>query len=418
MNVRHLPVVQNWDCQSCTNCCREYAVPVTDEERRRIEAQGWDQDRDLAGRRLWKRSGPWWKRRYRLAHRPEGGCVFLGPDNLCRIHARFGAEAKPLACRLFPIMLVPAGDHWRVGLRFACPSAAAGQGRPLMEHAPEVERLARLLERQEGRAVTATPAPMLQGRQQVPWRDLLRFVDAVLELLQDRNDAVERRWRKCLALAGLCRQARFENVTGGKLKEVLGLLAGGVDGEVPRDPADVARPRWVGRMLFRQEAAIYSRKDHGQARGPATRLPLARLGIGCRFALGKGRVPRVNALLKPGVTFAEMETAAGPMPRSAEEILERYYLVKVNSLQFCGPTAFGLPFWDGLETLALTLPLIMWLARGLEAASRQEAVMRAVAIVDDHFGFNRVLRTRRHRLAVRLLAGRGELSRLIAWYSR
>jgi hypothetical protein len=32
--------------------------------------------------------------------------------------------------------------------------------------------------------------------------------------------------------------------------------------------------------------------------------------------------------------------------------------------------------------------------------------------------FNRALRSGRHGLAARLLAGRGELERLIAWYGR
>jgi signal transduction histidine kinase len=35
--IRHLPVLQNWDCHVCGTCCKEYQVSVTDEERRRIE---------------------------------------------------------------------------------------------------------------------------------------------------------------------------------------------------------------------------------------------------------------------------------------------------------------------------------------------------------------------------------------------
>ena len=59
----------------------------------------------------------------RLNHRKDGACVFLGENNRCRIHARYGAEAKPLACRLYPFVLVPTGERWRVGLRFACGTA-------------------------------------------------------------------------------------------------------------------------------------------------------------------------------------------------------------------------------------------------------------------------------------------------------
>ncbi len=47
--IHNLPVVQNWDCHVSGSCCKEYQVPLTDEERRRIEAQGWDRDADLGG---------------------------------------------------------------------------------------------------------------------------------------------------------------------------------------------------------------------------------------------------------------------------------------------------------------------------------------------------------------------------------
>jgi hypothetical protein len=38
--------------------------------------------------------------------------------------------------------------------------------------------------------------------------------------------------------------------------------------------------------------------------------------------------------------------------------------------------------------------------------------------VDDHFGFNRALASRRQWISFRILAGTRELERLIAWYSR
>src|SRR5712691_4045759 len=127
--IRHLPVVQNWDCHGCTNCCRDYVVHVTDEERRRILAQGWETDPDIGDLPLFVRFGPWWRRRWRLSERGNGDCVFLSPQGRCRIHERFGGDAKPLACRLFPFVLVPTENHWRVGLRYACPSVAANNRR-------------------------------------------------------------------------------------------------------------------------------------------------------------------------------------------------------------------------------------------------------------------------------------------------
>jgi lysine-N-methylase len=131
--VRHLPVVQNWDCQGCSNCCREYHISVTAEERGRIQEQGWEQDPEIGQVPLFVGSGPPWARRYRLNQRGDGACVFLSSEGRCRIHERFGAAAKPFPCRLYPFLLIPAGDHWRVGLRYACPAAAGNQGRPLRE---------------------------------------------------------------------------------------------------------------------------------------------------------------------------------------------------------------------------------------------------------------------------------------------
>src|ERR1700694_1332534 len=147
--VRHLPVIQNWDCHGCTNCCRAYRVPVTVEERRRILAQGWDSDPDIGDLPLFVRFGPWWRPRYRLSERGNGACVFLSSEGRCRIHERFGADAKPLTCRLFPFVLVPTEDHWRVGLRYACPSAASNEGRTLAAHGEALTRHAAELEKNE-----------------------------------------------------------------------------------------------------------------------------------------------------------------------------------------------------------------------------------------------------------------------------
>jgi lysine-N-methylase len=419
--VRHLPVLQNWDCHVCGTCCKEYLVTVTEEERRRIEAQGWDEDSEIGDLPLFRKSGPWWARRYHLTHRGDGSCIFLTEQGRCRIHERLGYDAKPLPCRLFPFLLVPAGDHWRVGMRFACPSAAANKGRSVTEHEAALRLFAAELARREGVDLQAgdggLPPPPLQKRQRVDWPDLLRIMDALLVILRNRDDRMERRLRKCLALVGLCRQARFDQVQGGRLAEFLKIMAESLDGEVPADPASVPPPGWIGRILFRQAVALFTRKDHGPDSGLARQGRLALLVAAWRFAVGRGEVPRLHNRL-PETTFAKVEATAGTLPDEAEEILERYFTIKVESLQFCGPTNFHLPFWDGLEMLLLMGAIIFWVTRALADLPRVEAVQRALTIVDDHFGYNRVLRARRQRISFNILARSGELSKLIAWYGR
>lgn len=412
--LRHLPVIQHWDCHGCTHCCQEYQINVTDEERSRIEAQGWDQDAALAGTPLFVRVGAWWSRRFALNQRPSGACVFLNEQGRCRIHERFGAEAKPLACRLYPFMLIPAGKEWRVGLRFSCPSAAANRGQPAAEHRLDFQ--AREFAQQTGVRPDAVAPPPLRPGQQVDWSDLVRFTETLLGLLEDRRLPFERRLRQGLALARICRQAHFEKVSGPRLAELLDLLARSVDGEVP-DASALQPPSWIGRVLFRQTVAFYTRRDHGPQRGlhrsQRTLLPTA----AWRFVRGRGPVPRVHAAL-PDITFEQIEQTPSAMTPAVDQTLERYYRVKVASMQFCGATHFGLPFWDGFEGLALTLPVILWLMRALPEPSREQAAARAIEIVDHNFGFFSALGGVRQRLAQKILVQRGELERLMGWYSR
>jgi lysine-N-methylase len=414
--IRHLPVLQNWDCHGCGTCCHEYHVFVTEDERKRIESQGWQGDAEIANAPLFVRHGPPWARRYRLNQLGNGACIFLSATGRCRIHERFGGEAKPLPCQLYPFVLIPAGSHWRVGVRFSCPSSAENKGRSVSEHQKELARFAAELERRAPADAATAPAPNLQRGQPIDWNGLLRFVGSFISLLQDPNDRLERRIRKLLAMINLCRQARFEQVKGQRLEEFLGLVAASVDGEVPRDSVGIPPPSWMGRVLFRQALAVYGRKDRGPFRG-AARSRVALLAAAWRFAIGKGKVPHVHAWI-PETTFEEAEAPAGGLSGSADQILERYYVTKLSSLQFCGPVFYDFPFWEGLQALCLTFPVILWLTRAQRNLPKHEAVTRAIGMVDYNFGYNPILGSRLQRLSLALLARFHELERLGAWYSR
>jgi lysine-N-methylase len=118
------------------------------------------------------------------------------------------------------------------------------------------------------------------------------------------------------------------------------------------------------------------------------------------------------------VTFEQLEQPVGPMPAESDELLTRYYRVKLESYQFFGPVHFGYKFWDGLEALALTFPITMYLSRAFNERARSDAIELALQIVDDNFGYNELLGSMRQKLAVRALAFRGELPKLVARYSR
>lgn len=415
--VRHLPLIQNWDCHGCGECCREYEVHVTESERQRINDQGWDNDSALRGTRLFVAVGPWWRRRWRLNTRTsDGGCIFLNEEGRCRIHAKYGGAAKPLACQVYPFTFTPSGGHWRIGIRFACPSVCDNLGRPVTAHHDDLIRYGKGLEEREGVQQRSDVAPPLQGRQFVPWSDIQHLTNALVTVLDRTHEPLDLRLRQCLALATICRKAKFDQISGKRLREFLELVLNGI---APNETGAEAiePPGWIGRILFRQAIAVYARRDHGPRQGISKHGRIALLWAAWRFVRGSGRVPRVHAFL-PETTFEAMEQPAGALPQESTALLERYYRVKLQSYQFFGPTNFNMGFWEGLETLLLTYPATMWLSRAFRDRPREQAVSQALRIVDDNFGYNRLLGTRRQRLSTQLLASRGELAKLIAWYAR
>ena len=90
--LRNLPVMQNWDCHSCGDCCR-----VRGGDHRRREAThrsaGLANDPEVAPKPWFAPAGRGSKK-WRLTHRPDGGCVFLTTGNHCRLQERFGSRGQ------------------------------------------------------------------------------------------------------------------------------------------------------------------------------------------------------------------------------------------------------------------------------------------------------------------------------------
>ena len=187
---------------------------------------------------------------------------------------------------------------------------------------------------------------------------------------------------------------------------------------VPSQAAQLAAPGWIGRVLFRTVmATVYSRKDWGRLAGTLKRSRLTRALAGWRFIRGRGPIPAFNRLLG-AATFEQVEARTGIFPPEIDEILERYYLIKLSSLQYCSPSSYAQTVWNGVESLALTLPAIFWLARAFTELSPRAALQNAIMLVDDHFGSNPILGFPHTRFYIRTLAEHQELEKLIAWYSR
>ena len=418
-----LPTIQNWSCHNCGGCCKQHGIYITDAEHARIEQQGWTAaDGIPAGQPIFvKMKGwfgkPWW----RLAHQPDGACVFLDDRGLCRIHAKFGEAAKPLACRIYPYAFHPGGKKVVVSLRFSCPSVVRNLGRPVREQSKELRQLARQVVPEN---VTEALPPELMPRTTLGWPDFLRFADALEATFADQRASFLSKLLRAVMWIGVVEQSRFDKVLGDRLSEFLQLVREAAESETPDDVTPlmsrVSRPTAAGRVQFRLLAGHYGRSDtYASARGARARWRLLQNSL--RLTRGRGNVPAVQDCFRE-VPFDALEEPFG-VPPEADDVFTRYFLVKVQGLHFCGRPYYNVPLVEGFYSLALVYPCVLWIARWLALSDDRKAltiddVVRALAIADHHHGYSPALGTWGFRKRVQSLAKLGDIPKLCAWYTR
>lgn len=415
-----LPTLQNWSCHHCAGCCREHLIEITEAERQRILGQKWSTADGLpAGSPVVWFAGWPWKKRYRLAHRADGACVFLDERGLCRIHARFGEAAKPLACRIYPYAFHPHGKAVAVSVRYSCPSVVANRGRPVKQQLADL----RLLEAEvvPQHAERLPPPPIAPGRR-VSWKQFDTLLDPIDHLLANERVPLLLRLSRVLAYTALLAQARYDKLTDRQTQEFADLICEAVAAEYAACPDQVDEPSPVGRMYFRLFAAQYARKDTVGTLTQGWRGRWALLRAILKFTRGTGDVPPLQTGFQP-VPFAALEQPHGGLPPGVSELFTRYLRVKVQGLHCCGPAYYGFSLVDGLHALILMVPITLWLARWWAHSSQRHAVElsdveRALAIADHHHGYNEALGRPHARQRIRYLATGGDLFRLCHWYSR
>ncbi len=419
-----LPTIQNWSCHNCGGCCRQHAIEVTEEERQRILSQGWTaNDGTPSGNAVFERlGGPPWAKRFQLAHQADGACVFLDEHGLCRIHAKFGESAKPLACRIYPYAFHPAGKKVTVSLRFSCPSVVASLGRSMSQNAEEIKQLAKAVV-PDGHE--RTPPPFLSASERLDWPDFLRIVDVIDATLTTTDAPIAIKLQRALFWLNLVEQSRFDKLSGVRLTEFLDIIRQAAIEELrpnaeSREPTAVI-PTPLGRMQFRMLTAQYARKDTTADLAAGWRGRWQLFHAATRFARGTGNVPPLQSVFRE-VPFESLEQPFG-FPAESEELWTRYFRVKVAGLHFCGPAYYGVPLVEGIQSLALIFPATLWIARWLAASQSRtqlthEDVSQALAISDHHHGYSPIFGSFGFRRRVHTLAQMGEIPKLIGWYAR
>jgi Fe-S-cluster containining protein len=173
-------------CVCCGDCCH-YAVPISPETRHRLGEQAWLAQvvPEEVGRLFQLRPGTQWGRLEGViaTQSDPTRCAFLDDKDLCRVHRRLGREAKPFACRLFPLAYpVSTSEEVIVSLTFECPwiFQSYETGERLAEGS---ERLRSLVSEMEEMYVLPQEIP-LDEQALVPVADYLSWEEGLLALVR------------------------------------------------------------------------------------------------------------------------------------------------------------------------------------------------------------------------------------------
>ncbi len=393
-------VSERWDCRGCGNCCTGLTAELNDDDLQRLRGQKWDRHPVLGGKRITQRIG-WFKPERALAQGDDGRCVFLTPENRCRIHEELGAEAKPLVCRLYPLQLIPQAGTVRLSVQRNCPSAAMDLGRDLAEHLDAAREYAAL----DDEKADDPPPPICPGRE-LPWHDAMRLLDAIEEVMLDTDHALELRIVRGLAL---CRYVESADSGLPDLFEV-------TRAEWPEPPAEPVRPDKTTARLFRQSALKYL-DLHPAISTQVPRGRLRALGWAMRFVGGKGAVPEIF----PGQPPATFESLEEPRAKPETQILrpiELFFTSHAASRRYAILPKKTWSIVDSFRRLAMSYAIAMWMVRllQLENPENQKQAGEIVMTIDQALG-GELLEDWFHRDAVRDIARRG-LDDLVIWYSR
>jgi len=354
------------------------------------------------------------RRRYRLAHRGNGACVFLTEQRRCRIHEVHGEEAKPLICRMFPFQLVPQENVSVLTLRRHCPSAAADRGRPLEAHLKEVRRLAE--QRPKGTEPVAPPAITRHHRR--PWRDVNAVTGSIERLMLDDRYPPVRRLAHSLQFCRLLQMCRSSTLAGRKMGQLLAMLETSAVAEASEIFGQRQPPRRGTAGVFRQVAFDYVRLHPKFTVENTWRQRVRLIRATWAYARGKGQVPPVHPEMPPA-TFAQLEEPLGHLGIDVLGPLNKYFEVAAASRHYAILGRRHWPLVESFRALALAFPVGMWMLRLVcgDRPPEVDDVIDVVAMIDRGQGFA-TLSGPRHRHRVRALTRLDGLTRLVAWYGR
>ncbi len=410
-SLKSLPIVERWDCQGCGQCCHGIIVPLDEADLRRLREQGWSQRPEFRKERIVRRLG-FWGNQFQLGKRPDGTCVFLGPNARCRIHAELGEEAKPRVCRAFPVQTVPLDQFAYVVLRRCCPAAAAGLGRPADLHRDDIRRMAAL---REPRGLSAPP-PIIPGHRR-DWHDTLHVTETLQRLLLDARYPMVRRVVHGLQVCSVLESCHLKKLDSSRLGELLDMLQTAAVEQSGQWFQERSPPGRRASMVFRSIALDYLRlhprlwgRESWKARWTLLRVVLA-------VSWGLRRIPALGPGF-PTVTPDSLERPLGHLAPAVLQPLTEYFEATAASKSYAILGRSHWPIVESFRALAVTYSVALWMLRFWcpDREPQAEDMIGVIEAIDRGQAFV-MMAGAAHRWRVANLP-RGDIPRLVAWYAR
>lgn len=400
-----IPPKQNFSCSGCGDCCRELPVPLSDKDIKTIEGLNWKelvaeefqdsfyQEVAILGRQSTKV----------LKQRPQGaGCVFLGDDNLCKIHGQFGSEKKPYACRAFPFQFIEfenKGKKSFVSPHFVCKSVAEGSGAALTAQKDDLKTLNKQVSQHF--PVPDVPNELSFSTEYNYKVALLDQLNTLMARAIDRDDLpFSKRLLIVTRFADLILSSKFKSLDHPKRADFIETLFKGTSNHVKEGKVlcPTVPPDFPERILFRQILGFRT-LDHspvffGEGARKVAGASLSRFLHGFWWMVGwgsmewpwppKGRRVSMAQIL----SFAPKITVDDPL---VDEALTRYFSASFHGRKLFEINLRKRTFVSGLGLLLRQVPAIVLFARASALSRDSDAVeaedmTRALRLADLSFG--------------------------------
>lgn len=378
-----------YSCLRCGDGCRTFNVPLGPGERDTLKKLDWaGKEEHLDGAPPAQRlAPPGQEARWCLRRRNDGACIYLDDDNLCLIHKHFGAEAKPLMCRLYPFGFYPMGGEIGVDVAFTCRAVSRGHGNPVEEAEPEWSRL---LHEAGGKAEDKQKHEIRPGVD-LPGSIVWELEHCMLGFLNNETLKLFDRIRAVLLFLRIGTTGDPTADTARPLREA---MTKGI-------PVQIIRKRVDSQMDKTQRAIFYQwlflclnpppHQVHGMPQNELEIEKARRLKAGQRYLKRRG---------KPWIDDREINADFKAIARVDGDILKRadtaalivvYLQAKILGQRFLIAAGDELPFVEAAQKFFIVVPMIIWTAKALAAdrgASRAEVddVRGAIRLVDRTLG--------------------------------